>query len=296
MNTFHKLLLRFASQRLTLRTAGFLRSLDFHNINEGRSFSGIIEKLSDEDLHRLNKMLSWKCYTADLHGRRFGNAAWINKRMTPQAVPDNRIVMLDKLFGLKGKSVLEIGCFEGVHTIGLAKFSDQVRAIDSRIENVVKTLVRANLFGFKPDVDLVDVEDEIAFQRLSQVDIVHHVGVLYHLKDPAKHLLALASKARLGLLLDTHYATPEMAKSTMKSGTGTYQYFNYREGGRDEVFSGMYDHAKWLMLDDIKSLLVQGGFTDIRVACDELQRNGPRVTLYAGRSLARSSNAVDAVS
>lgn len=45
----------------------------------------------------------------------------------------------------------------------------------------------------------------------------------------------------------------------------------------------MYDHAKWLLLDDIKKILMDIGFSDIRVYKDERQRNGPRVTFCAAR-------------
>jgi hypothetical protein len=45
----------------------------------------------------------------------------------------------------------------------------------------------------------------------------------------------------------------------------------------------MYDHAKWLTLDCIKKILTDIGFSDVRVLKDELQRNGPRVTLYAAK-------------
>jgi tRNA (mo5U34)-methyltransferase len=252
---------------------------------EGQTPSGAIEKLSDSDLRRLNRILPWKCFTADSKGRRFGDAAWANKRCSPQTIPDPRIVVLDQMFDLREKSVLEIGCFEGVHTLGLLQFCGRVVAIDSRIENVVKTIVRTNLFGFKPDVALADIEDPIELESIPLVDVIHHVGVLYHLKDPAGHLTSLGSKARFGLLLDTHYATPEMANLTYKSKNESFSYFEYAEGGRDEVFSGMYDHAKWLLLDDIKALLIRAGFTDIRVTCDEMQRNGPRATLYAARPL-----------
>jgi 2-polyprenyl-3-methyl-5-hydroxy-6-metoxy-1,4-benzoquinol methylase len=124
----------------------------------------------------------------DSAGRRFGNAAWAGKRNTPQQIPDPRIVHLDTLFDLSTKSVLEVGCFEGVHTIALAQRAAQVHAIDSRVENVVKTLVRTNLFGHHPVVWLCDLKKAEHLARLPKVDVMHHVGVLYHLKDPVQQL------------------------------------------------------------------------------------------------------------
>ena len=245
--------------------------------------SGQIEFLGDDDLSRLNSMLPWMCFTADSQGRRFGNPAWKGKRNTPQVIPDKRIVWLDSLLDLSDKSVLEFGCFEGIHTIALAQRAEKVYAIDSRIENVVKAIVRANLFGFTPTVSVCDLEQEKDVARLPMVDVIHHVGVLYHLQDPMSHLMKLGAIARRGILLDTHYATNAMANLTSDVGGNAYRYYHYKEKGRDEVFSGMSDHAKWLLLDDIKKILADIGFSDIRVYNDLQQRNGPRVTLCATR-------------
>jgi tRNA (mo5U34)-methyltransferase len=245
--------------------------------------SGPVEFYSDDELQRLNAILPWMCFTADSKGRRFGDMAWSGKRDTPQKIPDARIVHLDALFDLSDKSVLEVGCFEGVHTIALAQHAAKVYAVDSRVENVVKTLVRANLFGHQPTVTLCDLEQDDQVNRLLKVDVLHHVGVLYHLKDPVKHLFQLQAIAGRGILLDTHYATAEMADRTLEFKGVHYRYKHYQESGVNEVFSGMYDHAKWLLLEDIRSVLSAIGFSDVRVVKDEVQRNGPRVTLYAGK-------------
>lgn len=85
-------------------------------------------------------------------------------------------------------------------------------------------------------------------------DVVHHVGVLYHLKDPVQHLLDLGSFSRLGIMLDTHYALGSEATETYKVGGKNYRYKKYQEG-YDDPFSGMYDHSKWLMLADLVSVL-----------------------------------------
>jgi hypothetical protein len=114
-----------------------------------------VDRLSDDDLERLNQMLPWRCFTLD------------------------------------GRTVLEIGCFEGVHTIGLAARAGRVIAIDSRIANVVKTIVRTWSFGHHVTAFQCDVEKASDFAMVPEVDVVHHVGVLYHLVDPIAYLLAL---------------------------------------------------------------------------------------------------------
>jgi tRNA (mo5U34)-methyltransferase len=57
----------------------------------------------------------------------------------------------------------------------------------------------------------------------------------------------------------------------------------YKEGGRADAFSGMYDHAKWLELKTIIQVLESGGFLNVDIIQTRNERNGPRVLLYAYR-------------
>lgn len=122
--------------------------------SEGRTQTKYVDDLSDADLSRLNDLLPWQCFTLDSNGRRFGKQASAKKRNLPQAIPDHRITELNRRFPLAGLSVLEVGCFEGVHTIALAGYGAKVVGIDSRIENVAKTMVRTWSFGFEATVQV----------------------------------------------------------------------------------------------------------------------------------------------
>ena len=258
--------------------------IPFDGFEKNNVITGPIDLLRDEDLVNLNKILRWNCFTIDSKGRKFGNAAWKGKRDKPQAVPDKRILEMNRAFDLAKKSVLEVGCFEGIHTAALASLAHKTYAIDSRIDNVVKTIVRTHLFGFSPQVSVCNLELDEDVARLPIVDFVHHVGVLYHLTDPVANLIKLDDIARSGLLLDTHYASSDMTNASYTSSGRDYRYYHYREHGIDEEFSGMGDHSKWLLFDDIKAILTQVGFSDIRVLKDnKLGRNGPRVTILAAR-------------
>jgi 2-polyprenyl-3-methyl-5-hydroxy-6-metoxy-1,4-benzoquinol methylase len=243
-----------------------------------------VDPLSDEDLDRLNHLLPWKCYTVDGHGRPFGGVAGRTKRHTPQSVPDPRIVDMDRHFGLAGKSVLELGCFEGVHTIALCQHGADVIAIDARIENVVKTIVRANLFGFRPQVACVDVDKPENLNSLPEVDLAHHVGVLYHLADPISHLAALAPLVKTGMLLDTHISPDGEDGEAYEALGESWPYFHYRERGRNDVFSGMDSEAKWLTLDTLHRALERAGFSRRTVIRVRQERNGPRAHMYCSRS------------
>jgi tRNA (mo5U34)-methyltransferase len=245
----------------------------------------LVERLSDDDLSHLNRLLPWSCFTADGRGRRLGDAAWTGKREEAQVIPDRRIELMDERFGLAGQHVLEIGCFEGVHTIALCQRAGRVTAIDARVDNVVKTIVRCAFHGCHPEVFACDVETSGAPEELTALnaDFVHHVGVLYHLRDPFSHLRSLGVIAGKGLLLDTHVAPAGKATDEVVVDGEAYRYMRYQEGGRSEVFSGMYDHAKWLLLDTLVMLLYQAGFLWVDVVQERMERNGPRVLILASR-------------
>ena len=253
----------------------------FAGYEDNRNPIKFVEMLSDEDLSELNLLLDWKCFVADSRGRRFGNAAWAGKRCEPQPVPNSQTLLLDERFGLSDKHVLEIGCFEGVHTVGLAQRARRVTAVDSRVENVVKTIVRCAFFGQHPTVFKCDVESlPLPLDRL-KADIVHHVGVLYHLRDPARHLRDLGEIAGDGILLDTHFAAEGEANETYESDGRQFRYKRYQEYGHADPFSGMYDHSKWLLLEDISALLNEAGFAEVEVVERRAERNGPRALLLA---------------
>lgn len=259
--------------------------LPFGGFENHQNSIKLVDFISDKDLQELNNILNWNCFVVDNNGRRFGNQAYQEKRNKPQVIPDKRILLMDKYFSLANKHVLEVGCFEGIHTIGLSKYANQVTAIDGRMENVVKTIVRCSLFGYKPTVFKLNIEEDLTeYFNLLSADVMHHVGVLYHLKDPVKHLLELGKYIRQGIMLDTHYADEKQADDFYEHNGKKYYYKKHREEGYQDVFSGMYDYAKWLKLDDIVSLLKESGFNQVEIIEKRNERNGSRVLLMAQKS------------
>jgi tRNA (mo5U34)-methyltransferase len=251
--------------------------------SQGRVATPRVDVLSDEELQILNDLLPWQCFTLDLKGRRLGKAASATKREIPQEIPDHRIEELNRRVPLAGRHVLEVGCFEGVHTVALAAYGAKVTAVDSRIENLVKTMTRLWAFGYQADVFRCDVEAAEDFARVPEVDITHHVGVLYHLVDPVGHLRAMLARTRNAIMLDTHVAREGQADASYDVQGRSYPYWRFRETGRAAAFAGMYDHAKWLPLETLRELLQEGGFAYIDVAEVRDERNGARALIYATR-------------
>jgi tRNA (mo5U34)-methyltransferase len=219
----------------------------------------------------------------DRHGRRFGDAASEKKRNEPETLPDERILQLSKVQPLAGKTVLELGCFEGVHSVSLAMQGAIVYALDSRIENVIKTIVRCKLLGVDIKPILMNLEDFDAMSHLEEYDCCCNIGVLYHLTDPIRHLKTLAKNIRYSMLLDTHYVQPSMLNDEYISDGLTYKCRVAREFGREEVFSGMQPFSRWLTLRDLIETLENSGLKHISILSDRIERNGPRVALIASR-------------
>jgi 2-polyprenyl-3-methyl-5-hydroxy-6-metoxy-1,4-benzoquinol methylase len=248
-----------------------------------------VEQLQDDELRQLNELLPWQCFTVDSTGRRFGDRAWAGKREEPQAIPDRRIELLDANVPLAGRGVLEIGCFEGVHTIGLCQLAREVLAVDARVENVVKTMVRCGFHGQTPDVRVCNVESPEQLAALGAVDVVHHVGVLYHLHDPVRHLRVLAPLVGDALMLDTHVARDEEARDEYESDGRRFRYRRLVESGAADAFSGVYDHAKWLTCSTLVELLRESGFATVDVHERRDERNGLRVLIFAYKGERRSA-------
>jgi 2-polyprenyl-3-methyl-5-hydroxy-6-metoxy-1,4-benzoquinol methylase len=263
----------------SLRSLG--RPAPDERYDEARTPTPFVDRLDDAEVDRLNELLPWRCFTVDSHGRPFGGVAWRGKRVAPQLIPDPRIERFHERFDLSDKHVLEIGCFEGVHTIALCRLAERVTAVDARVENVVKTVVRCAFFGERPLVFPYDVEGGTEDDDLLHADLCHHVGVLYHLTDPVSHLRRLRTWISRGLMLDTHYAREEDAAEEYGVEGERFRFRRYEERGRNDVFSGMRPHSKWLLLDDITGVLRGVGFDSVEIVETRDERNGPRVLLFA---------------
>lgn len=241
--------------------------------------------LSDATLQTFNQLLPWAAMTVDPSGRILGRPWSAAKRSGVHHLIDSRQVDFNAAFDLTGRHVVELGCFEGIHSIGLMLLGAQVTAVDGRIENVLKTLARVWAYGMKCDVTQWDFEEAPSPLLPEKWDVLHHIGVLYHLSDPIGHLDTILPRTTGGVLLDTHVAdSAEAATQEYDVGGGKIRYRRKPEPhAAHSPFAGMRDHAKYLVLDDLVGHLESHGFKDVRVVSNCLERNGRRVTVWAFR-------------
>ncbi|RZV40645.1 MAG: DUF1698 domain-containing protein [Pseudomonadales bacterium] len=213
----------------------------------------------------------------------FGAPYSRSKRSSAQPMPDYRAGILDSEFGLKGRAVLEAGCFEGNHTVGLAQSGALVTAFDGRVENVVKTQVRCSFFAIKANIVYWNAETQKPGYIADRFDLLHHVGVLYHLSKPIAHLASLLPLIETGVLLDTHVADDMETQVDTFQGL-EYRYANFREAGREPPFAGLTPSAQWIHSEDLLSTIRYFGFKNARIIEDRSEPNGKRVCIIASRN------------
>lgn len=251
-----------------------------------------LANFDDGQLQRLNALLPWSSF-APLGASKVLGAPWsAKKRHTPTRFPDEGVERLHKHLPLAGMSILELGCFEGHHSLSLARHAREVWGVDGRIENVIKSLLRVWMAGMERSVvvNLLDLERSTlkaqlaALGRSEPFDLVHHRGVLYHLSDPVANLLQCAEVSRRHLYVHTQIARDEQADQVIDHPTGRYEVFRYREPKVEFApFAGITPFAHWMTQASLERLLRAAGFPNIDIMGLVEERNGLRLELIASR-------------
>lgn len=235
--------------------------------------------LPDAVLAEINRTLDWRAGTLLPDGRMIGKT-FAHKRPAPQPIPDHRITLLDRMWPLAGRSVLEVGCFEGIHTLGLMRYGANVTAIDVRPVNVIKTLTRVSLHGASVKAF---VQDASALNgAVGTFDLIFHFGVLYHMMDPVEHLAALGEISDR-LFLDTHIAADKVVRGEYRVDGDDYDFDWRGESGWKDPFSGTAPKSRQLTMESLHKALEKAGFAHRQVLQERAERNGPRVLVFASK-------------
>ena len=125
-----------------------------------------------------------------------------------------------------------------------------------------------------------DVEAPLPDYLEIDCDVLHHVGVLYHLLDPVSRLRQIAPFVRSAIMLDPYVAPPEADLEEIDG----VRFWKFQKHGRSNPFAGMYDRAKWIEKQDLLTLIQSLGFSTIELIQERMERNGPRMLVIARRS------------
>ena len=204
---------------------------------------------------------------------------------------------IEKLGGVGGYSVLELGSLEGGHAYMLEHAgAAYVSAIEANTRAYLKCLIAKEILqlertrfwcgNFIPFLESTD-------QRF---DLIVAAGVLYHMTDPLK-LLRLIAGHTDRLYLWTHYFDADamvnqpnfkhrfQGKETVMVGETpvVLHHHFYRGGLKEKTYCGGIEvSSKWLSSEGIVAALREYGFQQIEFAFETLDHpNGPCMSLVA---------------
>lgn len=196
---------------------------------------------------------------------------------SPDLEPDGRVWLFFEWFG-RPRTILELGSFEGAHTLMLAAAEpvERVLGLEGREQNVRRAQLAAELLGRGNiafhQADLENVE----LASYGRFDAVFCAGVLYHLPEPWRLLEAIGAVSDQ-LFLDTHYA----AQATDER--GGFGGAEVAEGGYDDSLSGLSSSSFWLTLRSLREALDRAGFAIEEQVDYPDWVNGPRAHLGCRR-------------
>ena len=179
----------------------------------------------------------------------------------------------------KARRILELGSLEGGHTIGLAQRPsvEHILGIEGRAANLARAQVAREILQVGK-IDFVQANLEtVDLTQFGRFDAIYCCGLLYHLPEPWRLTAQFRSIAD-GVFLWTHCATEEAAKILTNGYRGRW----HKEGGPEEVLSGLSPDSFWPTLGSLCNMLTHAGFARIHLLQNNLNHpNGPAVIIAA---------------
>ncbi|MCM2292027.1 class I SAM-dependent methyltransferase [Allorhizobium sp. BGMRC 0089] len=204
---------------------------------------------------------------------------------------DQRIVeALDRFGPLDGRTVLEAGPLEGMHThIINARGPARIDAIEANKLCFLRCLVTKQILNIdRANFLLGDIQEWLA-RHEETYDLAFACGVLYHMHDPALLLQRLAKRSK-ALFLWTHYfSETAMPEKDIRRGPfsgkvhdhnidgHTVRYYErsyYMANANASFCGGMKDRHYWMHRDDILMLLKAFGYDEVTILQEEPAHSG----------------------
>jgi hypothetical protein len=207
---------------------------------------------------------------------------------------------LERLGGVAGRRVLELGPLEGAHTWRMSTLgAASITAIEANRRAYLKCLVMKDILGTERARVLLG--DAVAFLETppaERYDVAVASGILYHMLDPVTLLARLARAADRLYLFTCYYdaaviaGRPQLAarfhgreRRVVDGFAHDLHVHGYQAARFNPAFCGGGAGAsRWLSRADLLAALRHVGFTEIEVGLDDpAHPNGPALALVACR-------------
>jgi hypothetical protein len=205
---------------------------------------------------------------------------------------------IERVGGVEGRRILELGPLEGGHTTMLERAGAAVTAVEANARSYLKCLVTKEIMGLTRSTFLRG--DFVAYLERDRptYDMVVASGVLYHMVDPLR-LLDLIAGCSDTILLWTHYFDADVIAGTTSARNFTSEPVEVERGGRAYTLhrrdylealtwggfsgsGGTWSH--WLSRDDLLAYVEALGYTEVDIAFEQVDHpNGPALALVARR-------------
>jgi tRNA (mo5U34)-methyltransferase len=147
-----------------------------------------------------------------------------NGLLTPGVIKQSKIRRMSRMLfnglDLRGRTLLDIGCWDGAYSLEATRRGATVTATDHFVwhsswgNRCCIDLVQEHL---APSMRIVDADlSELSVDRLGRFDIVLFLGVLYHLRDPLTALERVADLTTDTLIVETRMTMRHMRKPVMQ--------------------------------------------------------------------------------
>ena len=180
------------------------------------------------------------------------------------------------------RTVLELGSFEGGHSLALAAHPsvERVVSIEGRKENIEKASFVQRITGDRKVEFIQGHLEHMDLRRLGKVDAVLCLGVLYHLSNPWRLIKQLAAVSDT-LFLWTHFVLDKDSELLTSDMRGRY----YVESADGDLSGGLGELSCRLTLGSLMQCL-QGSGLRLVESCeiDMTHPSGPGILLGARRS------------
>jgi len=144
--------------------------------------------------------------------------------LTPGIIKQSKIRRMSQMLfdgiDLRGRTLLDIGCWDGAYSLEATQLGASVTAVDHFVwhsswgDRRCIDLVQRHL---APSLRIVDADlPELTPQSIGRFDLVLFLGVLYHLRDPLTTLERVAQLATDTLVLETRMTMRHIRKPVMQ--------------------------------------------------------------------------------